>query len=380
MVQRNGIRSGGKIVGGYLSAYLKSFSVGAGEILFITGGIGDKAHYRAYGVAEELGLHGFRAAVTVSDNPCLSRLADRFKIFVFHKVSCDKKIRKFIEIIKKQGKEIIFDTDDLDFDPQHLSSMEYLSQISPAERVEYAKGIGAEILNDPYVKVATTTVAYLAEKLRQKDKRVFVVSNKISESELGIAEKVAAQKKKDDGCVRIGYYSGTPSHNKDFATITAVLAEILEKYENVKLVLAGPLDMEDKLSKFGGRIEILPRVSREKYYANLYRSDINIVPLEMKNPFCEAKSEIKFIEAGILGIPTVAVRNRTFSEAISDGQDGLLAGTREEWAAAFEKLITDANLRRQMGEKARQKVLRDYTVKNSHSMEYYAYLEEKVKK
>jgi glycosyltransferase involved in cell wall biosynthesis len=142
----------------------------------------------------------------------------------------------------------------------------------------------------------------------------------------------------------------------------------------VKLLLAGPLDIENKLQKFKDQVEILPRVPREEYYANVFKCDINLVPLEIDNPFCESKSEIKFIEAGILEIPTVAVRNQTYSEAISDGIDGFLADKKEEWIEKIEKLINDEKLRMEMGGRAREKVLRDYTNKNSRSDEYYEYL------
>lgn len=376
MIENNGFLGGGKIVSGYLHTYLKSFLVGEGDILFITGGIGDKAHYRAFGVAEELRLHNFRCAVTVADNFQLEKLATRFKIFVFHKVIYDEKIKNLIEAIKKQHKEIIFDTDDLDFDSQYLSQIDYLSNISAAEKQEYARGIGAEILRDPYVNVATTTVNYLAQILRSKGKKVFVVANKISNHELALTEKISARPKTKDEYVRIGYYSGTLSHNKDFATVVPALVEILKKYLNVKLVLAGPLDTKNTLNKFKERIEVLPRVSRDEYYANVAKCDINLAPLEIDNPFCEAKSAIKFMEAGVLGIPTVAVRNQTFSEVITDGVDGLLAMTTVEWVTVLEKLIVDPKLRQVMGERARQKVLRDYTNRNSHSEEYYCYLKE----
>jgi len=386
MIEKNGLKSGGKIVGTYISTYistyLKSFSLGPGDVLFITGGMGDKAHYRAYGVAEELAYHGFRCAVTMPDNPRLKSSADRFRIFVFHKVTYTEKIRDFIEEIKKQKKEIIFDTDDLDFDPQYLKFMDYYSKISAEERQEYEKGIGAEILNDPYVKIATTTTSYLAEKLREHGKKVFIVSNKISDKEWEIAAEIYEQNKltAPSSEVAIGYYSGTPSHDKDFSTIADVLLRIMAKHEKVKLVLAGPLDANHRLDKFSARIEVLPRVPRDKYYSNVAKCDINLAPLEHDNPFCEAKSEIKFIEAGVLGIPTVAVKNRTFSEVIHDGTDGFLAGTKEEWVSKIEKLITDEDLRRTMGEKAHKKVLKDYTNKNSHGEEYYEYLRNMLKK
>ena len=148
----------------------------------------------------------------------------------------------------------------------------------------------------------------------------------------------------------------------------------MEKYENIELVLAGPLDVESKLNKFSSRIKQLPFVSREKHFENIARVDINIAPLEIGNPFCEAKSELKFFEAGIVGVPTVAAATQTFREAIADGIDGFVAGGEEEWFSKLEKLIVDENLRKTMGEKARQTALEKHSIKNSNNEEYYSYL------
>ena len=91
--------------------------------------------------------------------------------------------------------------------------------------------------------------------------------------------------------------------------------------------------------------------------------DINLAPLERGNPYCRAKSELKYIEAGILGVPTIASRIDAFEYAIRDGENGLLAGNTEEWTAALEQLITDADLRREMGERARADIYARYTPK-----------------
>ncbi|MDR3559160.1 MAG: hypothetical protein P4L58_02025, partial [Candidatus Pacebacteria bacterium] len=104
MLRQNGIIGGGKIVSGYLKTYSKAFFVGSGDILFVTGGVGDKAHYRAFGPAEELTRHGFKCAVTVADNPNLPKCADKFKIFIFHKVNLSKKAEQLVCEIKKQNK------------------------------------------------------------------------------------------------------------------------------------------------------------------------------------------------------------------------------------------------------------------------------------
>jgi glycosyltransferase involved in cell wall biosynthesis len=118
----------------------------------------------------------------------------------------------------------------------------------------------------------------------------------------------------------------------------------------------------------------MPFVPRDKYYENIWKVNINLAPLVPGDPFCESKSAIKFTETGILNIPTVAVRNQTFSETISDGVDGFLADTKDEWVEKLGRLIEDAELRKTMGENARKKILSEFTIKDSRTDDYYEYL------
>lgn len=379
-VKRNGILNGGKIVAIYLGSFFRDMLVfKEGNILIITGGIGDSAFYRAKNQVEELNLHGFKCASTVVEDPFLSKHAKKFKIFIFHRTLFTSKIAKLIEEIKKQGKEIIFDTDDLVFDADLFHKTDSYKMMNALEKKQYEKGVGKEIINDPYVRVCTVTTSYLADKLREKGKQVFISKNKISNHELEVADDILKNIPKDkDNFVRIGYFSGTHSHNRDFATITEALLRVMEKYPKVKLYLAGPLDTESRLGVFKDRIITLPMVSRDKYYENIHKVDINLYPLVAGDEFCESKSEIRFIETGIMKVPTVAIKNRTYSEAISDGIDGFLADGISEWVEKIRRLIENENLRESMGKKAREKVFRDYTNRNSHNEEYYNYLRSKL--
>ena len=219
----------------------------------------------------------------------------------------------------------------------------------------------------------------MAEKLREHNKQVFIVLNKLSRNDLRIAEKINSKIKNNSEIIRIGYFSGALAHNKDFATVTKVLMRIMEKYKNTELFLAGPLNIESELNKFSKRIKQMPYVSREKHFANIASVDINITPLEMNSPFCEAKSELKFFEAGIVKVPTVAAATQTFKEAIEDSVDGFVANGEEECFEKLEKLIVDENLRKDIGEKAYQKAIEKYSVEKSNNEEYYAYLKNKLK-
>lgn len=372
-IKNIGFFSAGKKI--FSALYLMFTPAESGEILFITNGTGDSARYRTWNVAEELKIHGFKGSVALQDNLWLPGYAEKFKIFVFHRVVYGSKIAKFIKEIKNQGGEIIFETDDLTFDPRYAMRTDNFANLNTLEKKQYTGGLGLEILQDPYVKNCTTTTSYLAKILEGYGKKVFVVPNKLSNQDLEIAEKIFQEPKtKNQKLVKIGYFSGTKSHDRDFAAITDALTQIMEKYPDVRLVLAGPLDIENKLNKFKNKIERLPFASRKKHFENISKIDINLAPLEIGDPFCESKSELKFFEAGILEVPTVAAATQTFREAITDGVDGFLAGNTEGWTKQLEKLITDENLRESLGEKARETALSRYSNKNSRHEEFYDYL------
>ncbi len=398
-IQREGILAGGRRV---LLAFFSLFRfVGKGQILFVIGGVGDSARYRAHHVSEELESKGFKCSITVQDNPLIPSYVDKFDVFIFHRVLFSPSVKKMIEKIKQQKKEIIFETDDLVYDPKYLEYMDYFKVMNPLEKKLYENGVGGEILADPYVKVATTSTTFLAEKLAGRGKKVFLVPNKLSKADIETANEVISHKSsvinrnsdniqetkklkpnklKAKEAISIGYFSGAPSHNKDFATVTDALMQIMEKYPSVELFLAGPLDIESKLNKYGERIKKLAQVPRKEHFANIANVDINIAPLEIGNPFCESKSELKFFEAGIVKVPTLAAATQTFKEAIEDGVDGFVANGTQEWFEKLEKLVLDKDLRKSMGKKAHEKALERYTVANAKNEDYYEYLRTKLKK
>jgi glycosyltransferase involved in cell wall biosynthesis len=377
-IKRDGFFSGGKRIFDYLKTFLKNiFDIKPGDILIITSGVGDSALYRAHNQAEELKIHDFSVSVTMQDNPFLASLEKKFKIFIFHRTLQTPSITRLIKKIKEHQKEIIFETDDLVFDAKYVQSTDHYKNMSYFEKKQYEKGVGEEIVKDPYVKVCTTSTHFIASELEKYGKKVFVITNKLSKEWVAMAEEILkskSQKVKSRKSFRIGYFSGTIGHNKDFATISDALIEILEKYKQSELFLAGPLVLEDKFDRFSERIIRSAYAPRKKHFENVAHCDIVLAPLEMNDIFCEGKSELKFFESGIVGVPVVAVRNQTFSRAIVDGENGFLADNKEEWVEKISQLVESDELRESLGEKAREKALKDYTTINSHSDEYYDYL------
>ncbi len=85
--------------------------------------------------------------------------------------------------------------------------------------------------------------------------------------------------------------------------------------------------------------------------------DVNLAPLEPGSIFNEAKSAIKWLEAALTSTPTIASPTEPFREAITDGHNGILATTPDEWSRAIEGLLDDSDARARVGERARRDAL-----------------------
>ncbi len=78
-------------------------------------------------------------------------------------------------------------------------------------------------------------------------------------------------------------------------------------------------------------------------------TDVNLAPLDLTSPFCNAKSELKFFEAAAVGVPTIASAMEPFAAAIEHGVPGFLARDPGEWRDTLELLVASRARRRQVG-------------------------------
>jgi hypothetical protein len=102
------------------------------------------------------------------------------------------------------------------------------------------------------------------------------------------------------------------------------------------------------------RLPFLPWVELPEVLRDL---DLNLAPLEPGSRFNDAKSAIKWLEAALVGTPTIASPSAPFVEAIHEGRTGWLADTPEQWVGALDRALGDAHDRRAVGEQARRAAL-----------------------
>jgi len=107
-----------------------------------------------------------------------------------------------------------------------------------------------------------------------------------------------------------------------------------------------------ELTGLEAQIEWVPYVPLRELPNSISRFDVNLVPLEHGNPFCEAKSELKYFEAALANIPTIASPSVPFATSIRHGETGFLASNSEEWHTTLKLLVTEPQMRAQIGKAA----------------------------
>ncbi|MDO4473050.1 MAG: glycosyltransferase [Eubacteriales bacterium] len=273
-----------------------------------------------------------------------------YRTFVFFRCPCTETIESFIKIAKKLNKTVIFDIDDLVIDTKYTDLIPYLDTMSAEERAAYDAGVNAmkkTLLMSDY---AITTTERLAEELSGYVKKVFINRNTASEEMVLLSEQALKEKSVHDK-VKIGYFSGSITHNDDVEMLLPVLNQIMEKYEDVELHLVGEITVPDELAAFENRIVFHPFMDWKKLPKLISEVDINLAPLT-DTIFNEAKSENKWVEAALVKVPTIASNLGAFARMMEHEKTGLLCLTAEEWLDAIERLITDTALRTKLAENA----------------------------
>ncbi len=330
---------------------------------------GTTFEYRVLQKEEQLAASGARC--TVRDFvPDFRRLLDELiehDLLYLYRVAYGPVLDGLIEAAHSRGIPVVFDVDDLVFEPAIVERIDPVRAMGHDEAVLYYAGVWryrrAILASD----AVTTSTAYLADRVRALGKAAFVHRNGLSGWMIAEAERLLAEPRAEDGRVVIGYGSGTATHRRDFAEAAEALAAVMAAHPEVELQIVGdlhrgaPAPLPEVLRPFAERIRSLPAVPWSRWLAVQRRFDINIAPLELGNPYCEAKSEIKYTEAAVVGVPTVASRTAAFEFAIRDGETGFLAEDVAAWRDKLEALVADAGLRRRMGAAARADVLARYS-------------------
>ncbi|MDX2335353.1 glycosyltransferase family 4 protein [Brevundimonas vesicularis] len=328
------------------------------RVLYILGcNEGPSKRYRVFNHIEALKAAGHHAEWIWDIHPerLDSEYISSFSIVINFRGGYNERSGQLFNFVKSFGIPLVYDVDDLVFDASAVDQIDVYRRMTPAEQQEYLSGIRSISRAMKSAEYHTTSTSFLASYIeRYTGKDAWVIPFGLNDRQVEIA---ALTNPPCDSPRFIGYLSGTKTHQKDFAEAAPAVARILKEYDDVYLKVVGFLDTEKLLPGLEDKIVKVDLLNWEDLVLETASLWINLAPFEIDSLFCHAKSQLKFVEAALSRVPTIASPVPSFAESITSGLNGILARTEAEWHQALSTLLDNHDLHEQMSREAHRAAL-----------------------
>lgn len=272
----------------------------------------------------------------------------------------EKTINKLVKMAHENKIKVGLDIDDLVFDMKYANLMldSIGEKVNRAYWISYFASVQAMAKQMDFF---ITTNDFLKKKLRESyDKPCMVIRNSLNQEQVDASIVYLKYKRLDNKKFVIGYFSGSPTHAKDFAVAEPEVIKFLNKHKDASLIVVGFMKFSKEAEKLvdEGRIKFLAMTDFRKLQRLMAEVDINIAPLVV-NDFTNCKSELKFFEAAMVETTTVASPTYAFSLAITDGENSFLAEPGD-WYSKLEYLYKNPTKNTEIAKNAKKYALENY--------------------
>lgn len=202
----------------------------------------------------------------------------------------------------------------------------------------------------------------LAKRLSHINQQITVIPNALDERLFSAAKEFHPSTGKGQP-ITCGYM-GTFTHLEDLIAIIGPLRRVLARHaDRLVFEIVGVGDAPALQEAFRGlpcKIRQVPAeaVPYEQFTAWMHKNlhwDFGIAPL-CNNIFTSSKSDIKFLDYAVSGIPGIFADVPAYAGTVRHLQNGLLASTAEEWESALEQMVLDTELRTRLAAAAHAEV------------------------
>src|SRR3989338_8543617 len=246
----------------------------------------------------------------------------------------------FETILSILRKPIIFDFDDAIFLPVSSRPNNFIERFKKPEKIKCIIGKSRHVI---------TGNRYLSDFALQYNRSVSIIPTPID-----MDKNFPVAKNYGDGIV-IGWIGSITT--LDFLnTVKDAFISLSNCFPHIKFKIVGGNFSIDGLSTI-----ISKPWSMEEEIEDLKTFDIGIMPMP-DNEWTRGKCGFKAILYMNMGIPCVCSPVGVNREIITDGVNGFLAGTDEEWIEKLSLLIENAELRKKLGMAGRKTVEEKYSV------------------
>ena len=327
------------------------------RVLFILGcNEGPSARYRVFNHVEALRSRGAHAEWLWDIHPEIADEAymSKFSLVVNFRGGHSDRLANMHELLRRLSIPTVYDIDDLVFDPSLADRIDAYRKMSESGRREYRAGMSSIERAMKCSDFVTTSTPFLAEYAKRfTGKPTWIIPFGVNDRQIEIAR---AMGRYSGGPKFITYLSGTRTHERDFQEAAPALRRVLTEHEDAYLKVVGELDIDAHLPDVHHKIIRIPLMDWRNLVMEEAGAYLNIAPFEPASPFCQSKSDLKYVEPALSGVPTVASQISSFQASIQHGENGMIAETPDEWYEALTRLLSNPQLRDDMGAAAQRHV------------------------
>lgn len=246
----------------------------------------------------------------------------------------------FERLFAKSTAKLIFDFDDAIWLAETSSANKSLAFLKNPDKTK-------DIINE--VDLVFAGNAYLANYAKNYCDNVKIVPTTIDTNYHIPKSKIA----KDKICIG---WTGTDTTIKHFEFLLPVLEKIYKQFPSVYFKLISDREVHYPSINLSSI-----KWSKEDEIEQLEEFDIGIMPLP-DDKWSKGKCGFKGLQYMSLQIATIMSPVGVNSEIIQNGINGFLASTETEWIEKLSLLISNTELRNQLGKQARQTIIEKYSV------------------
>lgn len=326
--------------------------------------------YRVINKAEQLRSFGHEVW-TVNASDFQMGYAEYASQIIIYRAPYSEQFKQLIELAHKYNKPVFYDIDDLVYDTGYTDQLDYVKTLGKQEKEAYDSGVRSYGKLMKLCDAFITSTTDLKNELIKLGKPVYLNRNLASVELISISEQAISKTIKEKKKIKIGYFSGSITHNENFDLIMPDILRILKEFPQTELHLVGHLTIPDEMKRYKEQLVIHDFLDWVLLPSLVADMDINLAPLT-DTVFNRAKSEIKWLEAALVGVPTIASNLGSFAQMISEGETGILASDTE-WYEKLKELIISSEKREILATNALKQI-----IKNEITKEHTDQLTEKI--
>lgn len=221
------------------------------------------------------------------------------------------------------------------------------------------------------VDALTVSTTPLMEQLRQYNENIRVIPNCV-DLEL-FPERVVPN---PPGSPTIIGFAGTKTHAEDFKVVIPAIRRILREFPG-QVIFRFLAFVPQELEGLPG-VEFWEGTPDLRAFAQMMQRsgfDFALAPLK-DNDFNRAKSDLKFLEYGALGIPCLFSNVHPYADSVVHGHNGFIVSpdTSEAWYEAIVTMLNHPDERRRMADNAFAEVRQRRSLQGNVMRWYHTYI------